>query len=141
MGKSVKDFWDLRVGFVKVRHTKTMHPTLYKGKQALRGILRIFGLGFYTLVLMLGVGIFILILPLPHKRRANMMLVQFWSRLLCELFGLRIRTEGEPLPFQSGYLVVANHMSYIDIIALGSVIPGIFTAKSDVRFWPVLGLA
>lgn len=105
-----------------------------------RSILRLAGLAFYTMLCM-GIGLFILILPPERRRRANMMLIQFWSRLLCLLFGLRVRTEGEPLPHQAGYLVVANHMSYFDIIILGSVIPGVFISKSAVRYWPILGLA
>ena len=68
-----------------------------------------------------------------------MMLLQFWSRLLCLLFGIRVRTEGEAIPYENGYLVVSNHMSYFDIIILGSVVPGAFISKAAVRYWPVIG--
>lgn len=80
-------------------------------------------------------------LPNERKRRANMILVQFWARILCLLFGIRVRTEGELVPRKDGYLIAANHMSYFDIIILGSVIPGIFISKSEVRWWPIIGLA
>jgi 1-acyl-sn-glycerol-3-phosphate acyltransferase len=108
--------------------------------RTLRSFLRLAGLAFYTMLCM-GIGLFILILPPERRRRANMVLIQFWSRLLCLLFGLRVRTEGEPVPHQQGYLIVANHMSYFDIIILGSAIPGIFISKSQIRYWPILGLA
>lgn len=36
-------------------------------------------------------------------------------------------------------LVVCNHISYFDIVALGAVIPGDFVAKADIARWPVFG--
>jgi 1-acyl-sn-glycerol-3-phosphate acyltransferase len=36
-------------------------------------------------------------------------------------------------------LVVANHVSYFDVVVLGSLIPGVFLAKSEVGHWPLLG--
>ena len=36
-------------------------------------------------------------------------------------------------------LFVCNHTSYLDIIALGAVVPGCFVAKAEVRSWPVFG--
>jgi 1-acyl-sn-glycerol-3-phosphate acyltransferase len=35
--------------------------------------------------------------------------------------------------------VVSNHVSYVDIIAHGSVLPARYAAKSDIAKWPVLG--
>lgn len=36
-------------------------------------------------------------------------------------------------------LIVANHISYLDILAIGSLHPCIFLAKSEIREWPVIG--
>jgi 1-acyl-sn-glycerol-3-phosphate acyltransferase len=36
-------------------------------------------------------------------------------------------------------LFLVNHISYLDIFVLGSVIPGYFIAKSEVANWPILG--
>ena len=36
-------------------------------------------------------------------------------------------------------LLVANHLSYLDIVFLGSLTPCVFVAKSEVKGWPVLG--
>jgi len=36
-------------------------------------------------------------------------------------------------------LVVANHLGYVDILALGTVMPCAFVAKKSVRGWPVFG--
>jgi 1-acyl-sn-glycerol-3-phosphate acyltransferase len=65
-----------------------------------------------------------------------------WHRAL--LRALRIRLEvtggdrfGAP---GVGVLVVSNHMSWLDLVALGAVQPLRMVAKSEVRGWPVIGL-
>ena len=50
-------------------------------------------------------------------------------------FGLRIAGE----PPASG-LLVSNHLSYLDIMLYGAVVPCVFVAKTEVRSWPILGL-
>jgi len=36
-------------------------------------------------------------------------------------------------------LIVANHLSYLDILALSAIAPFIFIAKKEVRSWPIFG--
>lgn len=36
-------------------------------------------------------------------------------------------------------LLVSNHLSYLDILVLGSLTPAVFVSKADVRNWPVFG--
>lgn len=36
-------------------------------------------------------------------------------------------------------LLACNHLSYLDILVIGSLTPCVFVAKNDVRHWPVLG--
>jgi len=36
-------------------------------------------------------------------------------------------------------LLVCNHLSYVDILVLGSIAPAVFVAKSEVAGWPVFG--
>ena len=36
-------------------------------------------------------------------------------------------------------LLVSNHLSYLDILVLGSLTPAVFVSKADVRSWPVFG--
>jgi len=59
-------------------------------------------------------------------------------RLSARIIGLRVRCEGAP-PSADAHLFVSNHVSYFDIIALGSVLPACFVAKSDVSGWPLFG--
>ncbi|MDG2285100.1 MAG: lysophospholipid acyltransferase family protein, partial [Alphaproteobacteria bacterium] len=58
--------------------------------------------------------------------------------LSARIIGLSVRLEGR-IESGSTILFVSNHVSYFDIIALGSVLPASFVAKSDVAGWPVFG--
>ena len=44
-------------------------------------------------------------------------------------------------PAQSRSLIVANHTSWLDIPVIASIMPAAFVAKSEVRGWPLVGLA
>lgn len=70
----------------------------------------------------------------PHARRAH---VRRWSRRLLHLLNIDIRmTNALAHP---NVLVVANHVSWLDIFALHAVGPVRFIAKSEIARWPVLG--
>jgi len=60
-----------------------------------------------------------------------------WSRGVCSLAGVRLHVIGPPP--RGGYLLVANHLSYLDIVVLGAHLSCAFVAKSEVARWPVLG--
>ncbi|MCP3964284.1 MAG: hypothetical protein GY719_41175 [bacterium] len=60
-----------------------------------------------------------------------------WGRILCRLMGMRIEVEGTP---PSGrFLLVANHVSYVDIMLIASQVSAAFVGKADLRGWPLLG--
>ena len=78
--------------------------------------------------------IFILILrpSLAH------ILPMFHHKVAAKFLGLKIKSIGRPIT--SGSTVfAANHISYFDIIALGSILPARFIAKSEVATWPIFG--
>jgi 1-acyl-sn-glycerol-3-phosphate acyltransferase len=60
-----------------------------------------------------------------------------WSLRLLNLLGLDVETQG--VPHDGGRLVVANHVSWLDIVAINSVMPSRFVSKAEVGEWPVLG--
>lgn len=70
-------------------------------------------------------------------------LTRGWTRTVIRAFGLRIRSDGvSPAPVPDGpggVLVVANHISWLDIPLVATLFPGRVLAKSDIRHWPVLG--
>lgn len=69
-----------------------------------------------------------------HARRAR---VRAWSRRLLHLLNIDIRMTG--VLVHPNVLVVANHVSWLDIFSLHAVGPVRFIAKSEIARWPVLG--
>jgi len=59
-----------------------------------------------------------------------------YARKFSEVLHLHVKARGD-VPVTG--LVVSNHLGYLDILALGSVLPGVFVSKSEVRSWPLLG--
>lgn len=70
-------------------------------------------------------------------RRLDHFAIRWWARGLLRIFGLRVRREGTPLP--GGTLFVANHVGWVDIVALHSQHMMGFIAKAEIRGWPVVG--
>ena len=68
---------------------------------------------------------------------ARQRLKQRWSRGILETLSIRI--EAEQISAPAGCLIVANHVSWLDIFAINSVRPAAFIAKSEVRRWPFIG--
>lgn len=57
-------------------------------------------------------------------------------RSVLDSLGIAVRVEGCP-PARG--LLVANHLSYLDIAVLGAVAPCFFVARADLRAWPLFG--
>lgn len=66
--------------------------------------------------------------------------VRLWHRLACAIFGIRVMFSGTPAQGHGKPLVyLVNHVSYLDIVALGGHVDARFVAKSEVADWPVFG--
>lgn len=61
-----------------------------------------------------------------------------YYRILCYLLRIRVRIIGEPVRDRAA-LFVSNHVSWADILAIGSVLPVAFVSKSEVANWPLVG--
>lgn len=101
---------------------------------ALRGAFRLAAVGWHILY---GVTVVYLLFPrwAQERRRAK---VQQWSRQLLRKCGLRVEVRGQPAA-QPGLLLVANHISWIDIATLHGIHFCRFVSKSEVGEWPVIG--
>lgn len=77
-------------------------------------------------------------------------IVRNWSARLLRWLGVRVESRGAleqreahvsgVTPGETGRLVVANHISFLDIFALNTVLPSGFVAKAEIAKWPVFGL-
>ncbi len=62
---------------------------------------------------------------------------QCWSKALLDRLGVRLEADVEHV--SAGGMVVANHVSWLDVFAINAAISTAFVAKADVRQWPLLG--
>ena len=60
-----------------------------------------------------------------------------WSLGLLRVLGMRLEHRGEAVA--PGCMLVANHVSWVDIFAINALAPAAFVSKAEVRAWPVIG--
>jgi len=64
--------------------------------------------------------------------------IQRWSGRTLQILGVELQAEGQPQPGPK--LLVANHVSWLDIAAVHAVMPEArFVSKAAVKDWPLLG--
>ncbi len=64
---------------------------------------------------------------------------RLFHAMVRRLLGISVRVSGQPSGDRP-LLLVANHISWTDIVILSSLAPMSFVAKSDMATWPVFGL-
>jgi 1-acyl-sn-glycerol-3-phosphate acyltransferase len=63
--------------------------------------------------------------------------IRWWSAKMLRVMGIGLQVEGVARP--GGALLVANHVSWLDITALHAVVPQArFVSKADIQSWPLL---
>jgi 1-acyl-sn-glycerol-3-phosphate acyltransferase len=78
----------------------------------------------------------LLAVPVPGRSGVQ----RRYCRLVLWCLGVRIRKSGNPIRNLAGVLVVSNHTSWVDVFAIGAVVPGSFVARADVVDWPAIGI-
>lgn len=105
----------------------------------LRATARALALLIWTMVCYLTI---VLSLPLrPFLPRGQLKIrnsvFRSWARGFARIVNMQIRVEGTPPA--GDFLLVSNHVSYMDIVLLATEVDAAFVAKADLRSWPVLG--
>ncbi|WP_173862668.1 1-acyl-sn-glycerol-3-phosphate acyltransferase [Zoogloea sp. LCSB751] len=72
---------------------------------------------------------------LPAAKRLRQR--QRWSARLLDVLGIRLQAD-EPFVVP-GCLLVANHVSWIDVFVINAAYPAAFVSKAEVRQWPLIG--
>ncbi|HKZ02753.1 MAG TPA: lysophospholipid acyltransferase family protein [Pyrinomonadaceae bacterium] len=91
--------------------------------------------GGYYLLWLLGVPF---VNPFPAvARRWRARNFRGWARTAARVVSLQINASNAP-PV-SPFLLVANHLTYVDIVVLESQVDCAFIAKKEVASWPILG--
>lgn len=71
----------------------------------------------------------------PQRRDAR---VQAWARQMLCILGIPLQVHGEP-PVHGPMLLVANHMSWLDILVMHAARHCRFVSKSELKHWPLIG--
>lgn len=84
-------------------------------------------------------GWFTILLVFPRwqqqRRDAH---VQVWARDMLRILGIPLKVEGSP-PLRGPVLLVANHISWLDILVMHAARHCRFVSKADVKHWPLIG--
>ena len=78
----------------------------------------------------------LLAIPMPGRSHVQ----RGYCRLMLRCLGMRITVSGGPIRNLAGVLVVSGHVSWVDIFAIGAVLPGRFVARADLVDWIGLGM-
>jgi 1-acyl-sn-glycerol-3-phosphate acyltransferase len=90
-----------------------------------------------TFAVMLLSAVPLLAIPLPGRSHIQ----RGYCKMMLRALGVRITVSGGPIRNLRGVLVVSGHVSWVDIFAIGAVMPGSFVAKAEMISWPGLGIA
>ena len=118
-------------------HTATAHASVEAARTP--WILRVCRIVRASLHLLQGLATIVLVFPFVQRRRRKR-LIRRWSARLLRHFRIEMRMHGAlPQDCARGMLLVANHVSWLDIFVLNAVEPSRFIAKAELRRWPVVG--
>jgi 1-acyl-sn-glycerol-3-phosphate acyltransferase len=73
------------------------------------------------------------------KPRTQRILVRLWSRRLLRMLNIDMRLQGALVMSGGNVLLVANHVSWLDIFVLNAIHPARFIAKAELARWPLVG--
>lgn len=81
-------------------------------------------------------GAMTIIFIYPYASRSyQLSLKQRWSQRALRMLGVNIKIGGQI----EAHMRISNHISWLDVVILNSIIPSIFIAKDDLRNWPLVG--
>src|SRR6266566_1831702 len=58
------------------------------------------------------------------------------ARRVLKIFRLQPQVVGT---IPSRGLLVSNHLSYVDVPVIASIMPAVFVAKREIKYWPAIG--
>ena len=67
-------------------------------------------------------------------------IIKYWSRAVLASLAIQIDCDSnlEKILKHDNFLVIANHVSWLDIVAINALNPVSFVAKSEIKFWPLI---
>lgn len=91
---------------------------------------------FEVLVILVNYFFTAAFVPPKSKRLARAAWLSRSSRRHLKIFGYSADVAG---PIPKNGLLVSNHLSYLDVLAISATTPAVFVSKAEVRRWPLFG--
>jgi 1-acyl-sn-glycerol-3-phosphate acyltransferase len=93
---------------------------------------------FFGLVAL--VHVWISVLGVPNRWKIISRLTRSFTLLLRTVLNVKVTVLGDEGQLErGGYVIISNHVSYVDGIVLGSLFPVLFVSKKEVKKWPLIG--
>lgn len=109
-------------------------------KNGLRGVIKILVTSTIILIFLIWSYLCHYSVRDPHKRLVRFSKnTQFFARLILKVLSLNINVVNQP-PDHQKFLLVSNHMGFLDIFILASLYPSVFVTSVEMRETPFLGL-
>jgi lyso-ornithine lipid O-acyltransferase len=86
------------------------------------------------------VHFWISMLGLPDRWKIISRSTHSFTFLLTKILNIKVTVVGDEGQLErDGYVIISNHVSYIDGFVLGSIFPVVFITDREVKKWPVIG--
>lgn len=124
-------------------HEERVHPPIPNPPRSIRAKVRAWVRTIaFLLSTILIYGVWVAVRPLVSYHRLVWLkwrnyIFQTWARMVVRIINAKLTIEGQPP--KSPFVLVSNHLSYIDIVMLSTQVDAIFVAKHDIANWPLLG--
>lgn len=89
--------------------------------------------------LVLGTAILLLLPFRQWQHRGRTWCLRQWARGITTILHVDLVSNG-PIPRTGPFVLVTNHLSYLDVILLAQLVGAVYVAKREVRSWPVWGV-
>ncbi len=117
-------------------------PSRRRLSRALRAVRRLLMVALWTVLAMCIQAMLVLLPDRFGLGRGKRAFARFYWGSLCWLIGMKVRVIGAPAHKTADgrpVIYVANHTSWLDILALGAQLDACFIAKAEVAGWPLIG--
>ena len=83
--------------------------------------------------------LWISVLRLPNRWKIVSRLIRSFTLLLRTILNIKVTVQGDEGQLErGGYVIISNHLGYLDGIVLGSLFPVVFVSKKEVKSWPMI---
>jgi len=91
-------------------------------------------------IFLIGTLVLIVVHTIWYILTRRLDITMWFHKFCCLVFNIKIHIKGESAHKRNNPVIyLCNHVSYLDIIILGSILDGCFVAKSEVSKWPGFG--